>query len=698
MFNQRIERTGVMRFLRFAYSHTAHRSAGVDRLLAVAASIPLAGLLLLSGCMRSAPETGGDDGPGAVSSAGVSRESVLKLLYSRIPTTLNPHLANGVQDFEAARIIYEPLATYEPNGDLVPVLAALIPTPENGGVAADGRSVTWTLKPDVRWSDGQPFTAEDVVFTYQFVSDPRVASVTEKYYEAIEKVEAVDPLTVKVTFKSPNPSWALPFTGQNGMIIPKHVFADYKGLNARSAPGNLQPVGTGPYRFITVNDGLWTFAANEQYREGLADFKLVELEGGVAPYVAAKRVLRDGTADFAHDLQLSIEDRVSLSRSGKGRVVATFGAFVERLMLNPTDPNKATAEGERSSVENPHPFLSDVVVRRAVDLAINRDAIATQIYGNAGQRTNQLLPFPVEYANPNLFHRYDPELANVLLNEAGWVDTNNNGIRDKDGVEMRMVFQTPINPVRQQTQALIKADLAQVGIDVDIRRVIVDDFFSGDPNQTRSINHFYADMQEYNAGSDTPDPAIYMSWWLCSEIANKENQWQKPNNARYCNPEYDKTWQQASEELDPKVRSLLFQRMNTILIQDYAVIPLMRRAVTNGLSNRLTGVDPTPWDTSTWDIGTWEPFKTPEEKAVEKAAEEQAAEENAAEDAAQPDVKEDNQSAGGEKSEDVKPVVEPTTDDPAPSNSEVLEDAASPSSPAAEPSDAPPLETPEAGE
>lgn len=586
-------------------------------------AIPLAGLLAVSGCQPRPTETVASDDnrePFTLNKTDqqaidVRGESVLKLLYSRIPTTLNPHLANGFQDFEAARIVYEPLATYEPNGDILPVLAALIPTPENGGVAADGRSVTWKLKPDVRWSDGQPFTAEDVAFTYEFVSDPKVAAVTERYYEAIEKVEAVDPLTVRITFKEPNPSWALPFTGRNGMILPKHVFESAKGINARSAPANLQPVGTGPFRFITIVDGLWTFAANEQFRDGLPAFKLVELEGGVPPYVAAKRVLRDGDADFAHNVQLSIEDRLSLVGGGAGRVFATFGAYVERLMLNPTDPNEETEAGERSSVENPHPFLSEVTVRRAVDHAIDRDAIANEVYGNAGQRTNQLLPYPEQYANPSIYYRYDPERANELLDDAGWIDTNDNGIRDKDGVEMQMVFQTPINPVRQQTQSMIQENLKAVGIDVDVRRVAAEDFFSADPSQTRSLNHFYADMQEYNTGSDTPDPAIYMSWWLCDEIASQENQWQKPNNGRYCNPEYDEVWAQASRELNADKRAQLFQRLNTILMQDYAVIPLVRRAVTNGVSDRITGIDPTPWDTSTWDIGTWAPVNALAEDA-----------------------------------------------------------------------------------
>lgn len=572
----------------------------------------------LPSCSLLDPST--DNQQTAEATAG-PKANILRLLYSRIPTTLNPHLANGFQDFEAARIVYEPLATYEADGRMVPVLAELIPTPENGGLAEDGLSVTWKLKPDVRWSDGKPFTAEDVAFTYEFVSNRQVAAVTEKYYEAIKKVEVIDPLTVKITFKEANPSWALPFTGQNGMILPKHIFSQYPGANARRAPANLQPIGTGPYRFIAVRDGIWTFAANEQFREGPPNFDLVELEGGVTPYVAARRVLRDGDADFVHNMQLSVEDRVALAKGGAGRVIATFGSYVERVMLNPTNPDKVTKEGERSSIENPHPFLSDLKVRQAINYAIDRKSVIDKIYGNAGQITNQLLPFPEEYTSPAVAYRHDLEQAKTLLDEAGWVDSNNNGIRDKDGVEMRMVFQTPINPVRQQAQSLIQADLQAVGIDVDIRRVIVDDFFSGDPKQTRSLNHFYADMQKYNAGSDTPDPAIYMSWWLCDEIASLKNNWQKPNNARYCNEEYDKVWEQASKELDPDKRAALFQQMNKILIDDVAVIPLVRRAVTNGISDRITGVDPTPWDASTWDIGTWQLADQPEEVSGEASGE-----------------------------------------------------------------------------
>ena len=626
----------------------------VRRLLSASLlSVPLAGLLVLGSCTRQ--EAANSSGEQAGEASEVGDDSVLRLLYSRIPTTLNPHLANGFQDFEAARIVYEPLATYEANGDMVPVLAELVPTLENGGLSKDGRTVTWRLKPDVRWSDGQPFTAEDVVFTYRFVRDPQVAAVTEKYYEAIENVEAVDPLTVRITFKEPNPSWALPFTGQNGMILPKHIFSEVQGRNVRTAPANLNPVGTGPYRFITVADGLWTFGANEQHRDGVPYFKLVELEGGTTPYVAARRVLRDGDADFAHNIQLNRRDRIDLAKGSEGRVAATFGSYVERVMLNFSDPDKVAEDGERSAAENPHPFLSDVNVRKAIDRAIDRDTIAVEVYGNAGQRTNQLLPYPNEYTNSGLFHVYSPESANELLDRAGWVDSNNNGIRDKDGVEMRMSFQTPINPVRQRTQTLIKEDLAEVGIDVNIRRVIPEDFFSADPKQTRSLNHFYADMQEYNAGSDTPDPAIYMSWWLCDEIASAENQWQKPNNARYCNEDYDKLWEQASKELDLEKRADLFAQMNTLLWRDVAVIPLVRRPVVNAVSDRLDGVDATPWDASTWDIGTWQLAGA---EAADDEANDQAADETTPQDGEASEPVEEESASEESASEEIAPAVE----------------------------------------
>jgi peptide/nickel transport system substrate-binding protein len=253
-----------------------------------------------------------------------------------------------------------------------------------------------------------------------------------------------------------------------------------------------------------------------------------------------------------------------------------------------------------------HPFLSDQRVRQAIAYAIDRDTITEELYGFTGRPTAQLLVAPRPYANPGTVdYEYDLEQAKALLEEAGWTDTDGDGIRDRDGTDMQVVFQTSINPVRQKTQTMVEENLEELGIKVDIKRVRVDDFFSADPEQTNSINHFYADMQAYTTGNDHPDPTIYLSWWTCEQIANQANQWQKPNNARYCNPEYDELWFAAQKELNSEKRAALFQEMDALLAEDMAVIPVVHRAIANGVSKDLTGLEPTPWDASTWDIARW---------------------------------------------------------------------------------------------
>ncbi|TVQ06561.1 MAG: peptide ABC transporter substrate-binding protein [Leptolyngbya sp. DLM2.Bin27] len=537
----------------------------------------------------------------------------LRLLYSRSPLTLNPHLANGYQDFEAARIVYEPLASYDQAGDLVPFLADEIPSLENGGVTEDGTSVTWTLRPDVTWADGQPFTADDVVFTFEFISNPVVAAATAQFYEGVESVVAVDDYTVKITFANPTPAWSVPFTGHTGLILPRHIFAEFNGPDARDALPNLQPVGTGPYQAVGFEAGTVIFEPNASYWGGRPAFNRVELLGGIAPYAAAREVLQASTADFAHNLQVEAEALSELETDASGHITTLFGSQVERIMLNFAHPFARTETGERSSPEIPHPYFSDLRVRQAISLAIDRDAIAAELYGNTGKPTAQLLVAPKDYQSVGNDYTYDLERAKALLDEAGWVDLNGDGRREKDGVALEVLFQAAVNPVRQRTQAIVSDSLKQIGVDVQIARVRIDEFFSADPQDTNSLNHFYADMQVYSIGNDSPDPTTYMGWWTCGKIASQANQWQEPNNARYCNPEYDRLWEAARQELDPDRRAELFQQMNDLLIQDVAVIPVVHRARANAVSDRLANVEFTPWDASTWAIGAWSPQPMPTE-------------------------------------------------------------------------------------
>src|SRR5919201_1897853 len=174
------------------------------------------------------------------------------------------------------------------------------PTKAGGGVAPDGTSVTWKLKKGVQWHDGRPFTADDVVFNWEYAADPATSATTIGSYQDI-KVEKLDPLTVRLSFAKPTPFWADAFVGQNGMIIPKHLFEAYKGANSREATANLKPVGTGPYRFVDFKPGdLVAGERNPSYHLPNRPYlDTIEMKGGGDAVSAARAVMQTGEYDYA---------------------------------------------------------------------------------------------------------------------------------------------------------------------------------------------------------------------------------------------------------------------------------------------------------------------------------------------------------------------------------------------------------------
>lgn len=388
-------------------------------------------------------------------SSNINNLKQAKLLYWQAPTILNPHLSTGFKDSEASRLTLEPLASFDKEGKLIPILAQEIPTLENGGIGKDGKSVVWKLRKDVKWSDGQPFTAKDVVFTYEFITNPQVGSVNAGDYAIVDKVETLDDYTVKVSFKEVTPAWYSVFVGNAGLILPQHLYAQYNGANVREAPYNLMPVGTGAYKVVRFKPGdSVIYQPNSYYRQPeKLNFEQIEIKGGGDATSAARAVLQTGEADFAHNLQVEANILESLQKSGKGQLVANFGSLSERIIFNFTDPNRSTDEGEKSSLQYPHPFFSDVKVRQALAMAVDKETIANQLYGVTGKATNNYIVAPEEYVSSENLMTYNPEKASQLLDEAGWKDTNGDGIRDKNGVEMKIVFQTSVNPLRQKNSS-----------------------------------------------------------------------------------------------------------------------------------------------------------------------------------------------------------------------------------------------------
>jgi peptide/nickel transport system substrate-binding protein len=216
------------------------------------------------------PTTGGSTGAVAeVPGHGRGKADLLRILFWQAPTNLNVHFSQGDKDSNPACLVLEPLLNVDIEGNLIPTLAAEVPSLENGSLAADGMSVTYKLRQGVTWSDGEPFTANDVKFTWQFATNPDTAATTFATYSPIADVEVVDDHTVTLKFAHPNPAWFTPFaTGFGGQVLPEHILKDFTGAKAAQAPFNLKPIGTGPYLVTDFKPGdVIIFEPNEKFRD-----------------------------------------------------------------------------------------------------------------------------------------------------------------------------------------------------------------------------------------------------------------------------------------------------------------------------------------------------------------------------------------------------------------------------------------------
>jgi peptide/nickel transport system substrate-binding protein len=529
----------------------------------------------------------------------------LKVMWWQGPTLLNPHFANGTKDQDGSRVFYEPLAAFDPEGNLFPVLAQEIPSVENGGLARDGRSVTWKLKRGVTWHDGKPFTADDLVFNWEYAADPATAAVTMAAYRDIERVDRLDSHTAKIVFKNPTPFWFDAFCGARGMIIPKHLFDPYRGARSREAPTNLKPVGTGPYRFVDFKPGDTVRGElNPSYHvPNRPFFDQFEMKGGGDAVSAARAVLQTGEYDFAWNLQVADEILKRMEQGGKGRVDMVTGGSVESIRLNNTDPWK-DVDGERSSLKTTHPFLTDPAVRGALNLLVDRGAVHEEIYGRLGQATANFLNAPARFRSRNTRWEFNVDKANQMLETAGW-KRGADGVRTKDGKRLKMVFQTSTNPERQKTQAIVKQACAKAGIEIELKQVVASVFFSSDVANTDTVSKFYADLQMYTNGPGAPDPQTFMVQFASWEAASKENKWQGRNNTRWRNEEYDRIWKAAESEMDPVKRAAHFVRLNDLVVQHVVSIPILWRNFVAGVSTRLKATELSAWDSYLWRLPYW---------------------------------------------------------------------------------------------
>ena len=545
--------------------------------------------------------------PAAMAERGA--DGHLGIIYWQAPSILNPFLSGGTKDLESASLIIEPLGRFDQDGVMVPFLAAEIPTLDNGGVSEDLTSINWTLKEGLLWSDGTPVTSADVVFTAEYCMHPEGGCAQSAKFEGVSSVEALDELTVKVTFSEPKPNPYGPFMGATSPIIQAAQFAECLGARApECTQANFYPIGTGPFVVddFKPNDVI-SLSANPNYRDPAKPaFATVTFKGGGDATGAGRAVMETGEFDYAWNLQLAPDVLATMEAAGRGTLEVGFGTLVERIMVNMTDASPNLPEGERSTAAHPHPFLSDINVRKALSMAIDRELLTEIGYGQAGRPTCDLIPAPAIFASGvEDCLVQDMEGANALLDEAGWV-RGSDGIRAKDGVRLSMLYQTSTNAVRQDFQALIKQWWEELGVETELRNVNASVFFGGDPGSPDTFQKFYADVQMYANNFDGTDPEAYLAAQMCDRAPRPASQWQGENISRICVPEYDALVAQLGRTGDLDERAALVKQAQALIVSDgFMILPLVDRGRVSARANSLGGVVLNTWDSELWNIADW---------------------------------------------------------------------------------------------
>ena len=536
------------------------------------------------------------------------RDGEVKIIYWQAPSILNPFLSGGTKDIESASLILEPLARYDPTGALTPWLVEEVPTVSNGGVSEDLTSITWKIKDGITWSDGTPFTSADVKFTYEYCTDPESGCAQLTKFDGVSSVDTPDDLTVVVNFSQPTPFPYGPFVGGESPILQAAQFADCMGAKAPECTDeNFGPIGTGPFVVteFRTNDVI-QLVANENYRDpNKPAFASVTFKGGGDATAAGRAVMETGEFDYAWNLQLAPDVIATMQEGGLGSPVAGFGPLVERIMLNQTNPDPSLSAEERSVIR-PHPFLGEPAVYTAMSMAIDRPLLVEIGYGQAGKVTCNWVPAPAA-VNSDTFtcDTQDIAGANALLDEAGFLDTDGDGIREANGVPMQILYQTSTTAVRQDFQALIKEWWSEIGIEAELRNIDASVFFGGDPGSPDTFQKFYADVEMYANTFNGTDPQAYLGNGLCDKAPSPATQWQGENISRFCMPAYDELHAQLTTTADADERASIARQLNDMMVENGGMLPLVHRGRLSAHATSLGGIDLNVWDSELWNIADW---------------------------------------------------------------------------------------------
>lgn len=530
----------------------------------------------------SASLNGVDTSNSVDSGAGGQRGGRLLVAMTDEPGLLNPLFTTEAAADVSRSMVVEPLFQPMADGSYEPFLAAELPTADNGGLSDDGRTVTLRLRDDVRWSDGRPFTANDVAFTYRVITDPRSTAAAGSAYTLVRSVRALDPTTVEVQMRAPNPRYLELFD----LVMPQHA-TESTTVTTRSPQARL-PLGTGPFVYedwksgdqVTLRraDAYWR-DPEKPLLDGIT-FKITpDRQTAVTSFV---------NGEFDTVFYLANSDLPDVTAAAEGgdpiEVVLkgepTYGSF---LWLNHSEPGDDLT---------PNRVLSDAAVREAIDLAIDRRSIIEEVVDGFGEQVGSYIytGFAATEIEPAAF---DPDQANTVLDEAGW-ERGSDGIRSKDGVRAELDFTTVSgNQSYKLIQQLLQQNLKEIGIDVRLRTDSLTKIFAGFQDGGILANRRYDLMMSLDGFYN--DPADYAHVFTSASIPTADN----PNGFSYSHlrlPAFDRLVEQAATTVDQEERKRLYGETAELFASERISLPLYATHWGWAWNESLKGVNTDAWD------------------------------------------------------------------------------------------------------
>ncbi len=543
--------------------------------------------------------------PAAEAAAPAAAEGEKVIIYGlpQEPEILNAFIRTQTVAIEAAGYYEEGLAAADPDGNFYARLASEVPSVENGGVSEDGLTITWNLREGIKWSDGEPFTCEDVKFTYDAIMNPESGAVNSSSYSAIESVTCEDDYTAVVQYSQ----FYAPFLTNFNAILPKHATGDPAKMTEWEY--NWMPVGTGPFKLQEWIPGdRMVYVKNENYRDypekPLVDKIILRI---IESREVGKTLITSGEIDALWNMTEAdipdFEDNPNIT------LHINPAPGTERLLLNLADP---TIDATDDPLNNPHPLLGDLRVRQAIQYGIDKQFLVDELlYGKTTVGTSELsLGWSKCDIAPS---EYDPEKAMALLEEAGFTDEDGDGVREchgcmyaEEGAPLHMKYQTTSgDQLREESQQLVIEMLREIGVDLFIENVPSSELF-GSWSSGAFRKHGQFDILMYTT-SDTIDPQEQMfGYFHSSSIPTEANGGAGFNYSRWINETSDEALVAAAATPDQAERKADYQISCEQIDAELPHIYLYDRADIDLTRSNFRGYRINSWESQrSWNTYDW---------------------------------------------------------------------------------------------